>query len=330
MKRLALRLLLLPLILLAVAWTAAATFLDGCESTLLSGAVAAALLAAAAASLFGKRRRRLATAAFAALFAAVLFWWFSIEPRNDRPWQQDVSRLAEAEIDGDLITLRNVRNFDYQSETDYVARWEERTYDLSRLAGVDMFLCYWGSPSIAHTIVSWRFSGAPPLAISIETRKEVGESYSTIRGFFRQYELHYVVADERDVIRLRTNCRGEDVYLYRLDVPLETARQILVDYLETIDDMRRNPRWYNALTHNCTTVIRHHAMKVAAHKPWNWRILLNGHLDELGYMRGTVDTSLPFPELRRRSRIVAAARAAGAAADFSARIRAGLPGFAGG
>jgi hypothetical protein len=154
----------------------------------------------------------------------------------------------------------------------------------------------------------------------------VGESYSAVRGFFHQFELYYVVADERDVIRLRTNYRGEDVYLYRLTVPRERARAILLDYLAEMNRLAREPKWYNAATHNCTTTIRHHVQHVAPANPWDWRILVNGHIDELGYERGTVDTSLPFDELRRKSEITERAKAADRDADFSARIREGLPG----
>jgi hypothetical protein len=212
---------------------------------------------------------------------------------------------------------------------DYEERWEERRYDLSKLRGVDLFLSYWGSPWIAHTIMSWEFEGAPPLAISIETRKEQGEAYSAVLGFFRQFELYYVVADERDLVGLRTHHRGEDVYLYRLRAPVEVARAVLLDYLEEINRLAEKPRWYNAATHNCTTGIRHHIHHVTAGNPWNWRILVNGRLDELGYRRGTIDTSLPFAELRARSNVVARARAGGLDADFSARIREGLPGTRG-
>jgi hypothetical protein len=174
--------------------------------------------------------------------------------------------------------------------------------------------------------MSWAFADGRQLAISIETRKESDESYSAVLGFFRQFELYYVVADERDLVRLRTNYRGEDVYLYHLRTTPETARAILEDYLEEINRLAERPKWYNAMTHNCTTVIRHHIQHVAPGNPWNWRILVNGVIDQLGYMRGTVDTSLPFEELRQRSHVSEEAQAADDDPDFSLRIREGLPG----
>jgi len=151
------------------------------------------------------RPMRRALTAFLVLWLVVLAWWLRIPPRADRDWQPDVARVATADIDGDVVTIHNVRDFDYRSDTDFTERWEDRTYDLSRLGGVDLFMSFWGPTLLAHTIVSWEFDDGRHLAVSIETRKERGEVYSALRGFFRQYELYYVVADERDVVRLRTN-----------------------------------------------------------------------------------------------------------------------------
>ena len=261
------------------------------------------------------------------LLLVVVAWWSQIPPRNDRDWYPDVARPPRATIAGNRLTIENVRNFDYRTETEYTERWETRTYDLDHLRGLDLYLSYWGPTLIAHTVLSWEFDDGPPVAVSIETRKEKGESYSALRGFFRQYELYYVVADERDAIRLRTNYRGERVYLYRMRMPPEDARAVLLDYLKEVNRLAERPRWYNALTHNCTTTIRHHAQHVGKSRPWDWRILVNGRIDELGYENGRLDTSLPFPELRKRSDITEKAKAADAAPDFSMRIREGLPGM---
>jgi hypothetical protein len=264
--------------------------------------------------------------AFSICFFVVQFWWIGLEPSNDRVWLPDVAHLSVASFDGDLVTLDNVRNFHYRSEDDFDESWETRTYDLSKLRGIDLFLSYWGSPLIAHTIASWEFEDGQHLAISIETRKEVGESYSAILGFFRQYELYYVASDERDVIGVRTNHRGEEVYLYRMRTPIPVARALLVDYLKTMNALALEPRWYNALSHNCTTTIRRHARQVAPRNPFSWKIFVNGFIDELGYDRGSMDTSLPFEELRSRSEITERARAAGDDPAFSSLIREGLPG----
>jgi len=307
-------------VLAFVSWALAALWIDGAI------AVAFGFAAIAGTLLVWMRPYRRALLGVAGICVAVFAWWSSIEPDNSRDWLPDVALAPTASIDGDLVTIRNVRNFDYRSETDFDERWEERSYDLSKLIGVDMFMSYWGSPWIAHTIVSWEFDDGQHLAISIETRKESGEAYSALLGFFRQFELYYVVADERDVVGGRTNHRGEEVYLYRLGTPVETARALLLDYLEEINRLSASPECYNAATHNCTTAIFGHTANIAAANPWDWRILVNGSLDELGYERGTIDNSLPFVELRKRSNITERARAAGNSPDFSQRIREGLPG----
>jgi hypothetical protein len=325
--RILFRWVLVPVVvLLSTMWAGFALWIDGPSARPLAGALVAGFAILTLALFIWVRPFWRAVMGYALAFALVLGWWLSLEARNDRDWLPDVARSPRAEIDGDRLMIHNVRNFDYRSEEDYTQRWETRSYDLSQLRGVDLFLSYWGSPWIAHTIASWDFGEGRNLAISIETRKEKGEQYSALRGFFRQFELHYVVADERDVIRLRTNYRGETVRLYHLKTPPELARAILLSYLEEFNRLVDKPRWYNALIHNCTTMIRHHVRQVAPANPFDWRILVNGRIDELGYERGNVDTSLPFEELRRRSEIVEAAKSADADPAFSARIREGLPG----
>jgi hypothetical protein len=263
-------------------------------------------------------------------FVLVLAWWLSIEASNDRNWQKDVDRTAWADIEGDTVTIHNVRNFDYRSETDYTARWETRTYSLNNLRGADLFVTFWGSPWIAHPIVSFQFGENDHVAMSVETRKEVGEEYSALLGFFRQYELINIVGDERDLIRLRTNYRkGEEVYIYRTTVTPENARAIFLDYLVSVNALHDRPAFYNAITSNCTTNIRVHTEAVAGvHAvPWNWRLLLNGKGDEYAYEHGRLKGNLPFQELKRQAHINDAARGADQAADFSKIIRLGRAGF---
>jgi hypothetical protein len=322
---LAFRLLLTLPLVLAVTWAVAAIWFDGPANRWGAGALAAAFTLICLALLLGLRPYWLALVAVLAAFGAVLGWWLTIPPRNDRDWLADVARTATAVVEGNRVTVGNLRNFDYRSETDFTARWETRSYDLDQLRGVDLFICFWGPTAIAHTITSWEFADGPPLAISIETRKEKGEVYSAVRGFFRQFELYYVVADERDVVRLRTNHRGEQVYLYRIRMSVAQARALLLDYLTEVDRLSRHPKWYNALTHNCTTGIRYHLKHLGVGQRLDWRILANGRLDELLYARGSVDTRLPLAELRRRGAISARAREADQDPNFSARIREGVP-----
>ena len=193
------------------------------------------------------------------------------------------------------------------------------------MKGLDLFVSYWGPTLYAHTILSWDFEGAPPLAASIETRKEKGESYSALLGFFRQFELVYVLADERDVVRLRTSYRGERVFLYRLATsPRGGARPARAVPLEA-NALARQPAWYNAFTENCTTAIWRNVRALSPDNPFDWRLLANGYLDRMALRAGPVDTSLPFAELRARSDVTERARACGSRADFSRCIREGLP-----
>ena len=216
--------------------------------------------------------------------------------------------------------MRNVRNFDYRSETDFTPRYYDRTFDLRKLESVDLFAVYWMGPHIAHTILSFGFEGGDQLAFSIEARKEKSEGYSTLGGFFRQYELFYVVADERDVIRLRTNYRKdppEDVYLYRLHGPAENGRRLLREYLHKINALRSEPEFYNTLTANCTGNIWLHSRVNPEHLPFSWKILASGHVPEYLHQAGKLDTRVSFDELAKAGHINARARAADQAPDFS-------------
>jgi len=260
-------------------------------------------------------------------FIVVLVWFLLIPPSNDRTWQPDVTVLPYAEINGDQVTIHNIRNCDYRSETDYTVRHYDKTLDLSKLQSADFYVVYWGSPLIAHTMLSFGFGGNDYVCFSIETRKEKGEAYSAIKGFFRQFELTYVVADERDLVRLRTNYRGEQVYLYRLKTDPAVARLVFLDYLKEVNRLRARPEWYNALTSNCTTNIRGHTRAYTKNKGFDWRIIVNGRVDELAYERGSLDQTLPFALLKTRSLVNEHARAADQAPDFSSRIRDGLPGI---
>jgi hypothetical protein len=265
-----------------------------------------------------------ALAAYLALFALLMVWWRGITPSNERDWLTDVAVLPYAEIEGDVVTVRNIRNFDYRSETDYTPAYYDKRFDLRKLEGVDLVAVYWMGPAIAHIFASFAFAGGDHLAISIETRKEKGESYSTLKGFFRQYELYYVVADERDVIRLRTNYRNdppEDVYVYRVQGPLENVRRVFLEYMSQINKLKDHPEFYNTLTTNCTTGIWMHTLVNPEHLPFSWKILASGYVPEYTYDAGRLDTSLPFSELQRRAHTNARAKAADGAADFSRLIR---------
>jgi hypothetical protein len=287
-----------------------------------AAAVHAVLILAMASMVKPRWRAKLAVAMVNLL---VMLWWLSLQPRQYRDWKPGVALTAHAEIEGDVVTIHNVRNFEYRTLEDFTPRHETRRFDLNKLRGVDLFINYWGSPYMAHPVFSYDFGEDGRICFSIETRPEKGEVYSALGGLYRMFELFYVVADERDVVRLRTNIReGEDVYLYRLNAP--RARESFFEYIRTVNELHENPRWYNAVTNNCTTAIRQ--QRAASERaPWDWRMLANGLGDGMLYEKGVIDRSLPFAELKQISRINQRARAAGDAADFSERIREGLPGM---
>lgn len=310
---------------LATIWAAAALKIDVRVAWL--GLPLALLYAAGILTVWIFVRRPWKMVITAAAFAAVLAWWLALQPSNHRDWAPNAAVLPYADINGNQITIHNIRNCDYRTETDFDVRHHDQTFELDQLRTVDLSLITWGSPHIAHTMVSFGFTNGDYVCFSIETRNQKGEGYSAVKGLFRQFELMYVISDERDVIRLRTNYRqGEEVCLYRLQVTPEQGQKLFLDYLRRANELREHAEWYNAITDNCTTAIR--TQRAAADRgPWNWRMLLNGHLDELLYERGMIVTNLPFVELKKLSHINAQARAADSAVDFSQQIRKGLPGF---
>jgi hypothetical protein len=262
-----------------------------------------------------------------AVFAILVILFLRIPASNDRDWLPEVSVTPHATINGDLVTIHGVRNFDYRSETDFTPRWETRTYDLRKLDSADLIAVYWAGKAIAHIMISFGFQDKEYLAVSIETRKEKNENYSTLAGFFRQYELYYVVADERDVIRVRTTYRQpqEDVYIYRTRAPLPNIRHVFLDYIKGFNELRERPAFYNTLTTNCTTTIRTHTRMNPGSPPMSWKILLSGYVPAYLYDLKKIDTAMPFSELEKRSLINARAHGADKDPDFSQRIREGLP-----
>ncbi len=309
----------------ATVWAAAALNFDVRISWLRLPLAVAYALGMLAVWVFVRRPWKLVVTM--AGFAVVLAWWFSLQPSNNRDWLPDVAVLPYADITGDQVVIHNIRNCDYHTETDFTVQHYDKTFDLDALRSVDLYLVTWGSPHIAHTIVSFGFTNGDYVCFSIETRKEKGEDYSAVKGLFRQFELTYIIADERDPVRLRTNYRqGEEACLYRLQVTPAQGRKLFLDYLRRANELHEHAEWYNAVTDNCTTGIR--AQRAASDRaPWDWRMLINGHLDELLYERGVFVTNLPFAELKKTSNINARAKAADQAADFSQQIRKGLPGF---
>src|ERR1700736_6338862 len=315
-------------LLIGVAWAFGALWFDFPFSALRRPLAVAFGLGAIAALAFLRPRWR-AQLAVAGAIALVAIWELTIRPSNTGDWQSDVAEAPYVEIDGDRVVIHNFRNFDYFSKTDFRPRWETKTVQLSNLRTVDFFTNFWGPKLICHTFVSFDFGPDGYVCISVETRMTKGQGYSAIAGLYRQYELYYVIGDERDIVRLRTNYRLEDVYLYRL-IPAtpERSRALFLDYIRTANELHERPQWYNELTSNCTSNVRLHLKTIASAPPWDWQLLVNRSGDKHAYELGALDTSLPFAELKRLSHINARARAADRDPAFSSRIRDGLPGIA--
>jgi hypothetical protein len=291
------------------------------------GAGLALNLIALAALLAVVRRRRTrwrAVLIYAVTYAIFLGWSSSISASNDKNWAADVAHGITGTIDGDRLSVRDLRNFSWRTEADYTERWEQRTYDLSKLRSLDLFLVYWMGPSIAHTIMSFGFDDERYLDFSIELRRTQNDQYSAIAGFFKTHELVYIGADERDLMTLR-KVRNEQIQLYRLRTPPERARALLVEYIEQANDLAARPRFYNTLTTNCTTTIFGMMRAVTSSIPFDWRTILTGHLSSYLYEHGAVDTRIPLEELRRRADVTSRVDASLSEVEFSSQLRESVP-----
>lgn len=329
MKKLArgLGILLLALLLtLVTGWAAMVMHyhLPGEYLRLLAPWLFAAVTLAAFAFL--PRRRRTACW-FLAVFAVIIVWWLSILPSHDRVWQTDVAVMPYATVDGDHVTIHDIRNNRYRSGVDFDPCYYDKSFDLKKLDSVDLIANYWMGDAIAHIMISFGFGGQDYVTFSIETRKEQSEAYSPVKGFFKQYELIYVVADERDLVLLRTMYRNprEDVYLYRIRMDRGQAQKFFLEYIAQINRLKQKPEWYNTLTTNCTINIVRHLRAFGAPVHYHWKVLFSGYVPQYAYEIGVLATQVPFAELRQQSHINVRANAIGNVPEFSRQIRQGLP-----
>jgi hypothetical protein len=319
--------LLALVIALATAWTTLALWyrFPGPEvGRALTAGLATLLGLACAVAMFGRLRFR-AIVLFTVAFGGVLIWWHSITPPADADWAPSVARQATGSLDGNILTLTNVRDFEWRSDSDFTERWTTRTYDLDKIRTLDLFMSYWAGPEIAHVILSFGFEGGDYLAWSIEVRRRKGGEFSPIADLFKSDPLVIVAADERDVVRVRSNVRGEDVQLYRLRTGPERARRLLVEYVADANALSKKPEFYNSLTTNCATSVVKIARAVGDKIPFDWRLIVDGYLPEYVYDHGALDTRLPFSELKALAHIDKRAQAAGWSPDFSRLIRVDVP-----
>lgn len=316
-------------ILLSALWGALALWyqLAGGVVVQTIGAALWAALGIGSIALWWTRGGARALLPYAGGFVLLLVWWSLIAPMQNRSWADDVARNVTGSVKGSVVTLDNVRNFDWRSDDDYTVRWEQRSYNLDELRTVDTALSYWTGPLIAHTLVSFGFADGRFLTFSIEIRKEKGESFSAIGGFFKHFETSLIAADERDIMRVRTNARGEDIHLYRVMMPRAAMRSLFLAYLDEADELKRKPRFYNTLTANCTTIVFEMARRIVPGLPLDYRLLASGYLDRYLFDVRALVPGLTFQQLRDGGHITARARAANDDPEFSHAIRRGMPGY---
>jgi hypothetical protein len=264
-------------------------------------------------------------AAFALAHALLLIWWRSLRPSNDREWANDVAQTVGGKIDGSVVTLDKVRDFEWRSNSDYTPRWTTRSYDLARLQSVDMIVSVWARPSIAHMLISFGFSGDDYVAFSVEIRRDKRQSFSEIGGFFKEFELVVIAADERDIVRLRTNVRREQTHLFRLNLEPEVMRALFLAYVAEANALVREPRFYHTITGNCTTVLYRMLRRIVRRLPFSYRVLLSGYMPEYFYGVGYLDQRYPLQELRALGYVSERGRLADASPTYSTDIRRGIP-----
>jgi hypothetical protein len=327
--RLAADLLVTPAIALSAAWGACALWYRA------SGKPALKALSTALWSAFGfgvllalwQGRAILGVAAYLVGFLVLSVWWYRLRPSNQRAWADDVARMTTGTVSGNIVTLHNVRNFAWRTNTDYTQRWETRSYDLDRLVSVDMIMSHWTGRMIAHMLISFGFDGGGYVTFSVEIRRQKQQSFSEVGGFFKEFELSVIAADERDVIRVRTNVRGEDDFLYRLSMPAAAMRSLFLGYVDEANRLVQAPRFYNTITVNCTTLVYHMMKRIAGGLPWSYRVLLSGYMPEYVYSIGRLDSRYSLGQLRELGRISERAKKSDLSATFSEDIRAGVPGI---
>jgi hypothetical protein len=316
--------LIAALVTLMTAWAVLALWfrLPASEAWRAAAACSFALFGLiAVACLFGSHWR-IALGSFATAFMGIALWWSTILPPAEASFAPDVARQVTGVQEGERLTLTNVRNFAWRSDTDFSQQWDIRSYDLTQLVSLDLFLSYWDGPNIAHMIMSFGFANGEYLAWSVEVRRQTDGAFSPLGDLFKSNPLVLVAAEERDVIGVRSNVRGEEVRRYRLNLERATIRTMLLEYVAEANGLARKPAFYNSLTTNCTTTVVKMMRAVGAALPLDWRLIVNGYLPDYAFDAGVLEDGLTRSQLEAHASIGARARKAGLTPDFSKAIRA--------
>lgn len=303
-------------------WAVLALYFAGPKALGLRVCLALGFAAFTLYALFRPHRKALRS--WSVAFVVVLAWFLSLRPSQERDWRPDAMVVPRITIRDGQALLTGYRDFQYRSRDDYTPRYLERTVDLAQLSSVDLFVSYWKPGAMAHTFLSFGFSNASPVCISIEARRERNERFAALPSLFRQFELIYVVGEERDIVRLRTNFRGEEVYLYPLRLSAEAARRLFMAYVTQINKLADQPEFYHLLNNSCTANIVRNANMAGHPDRFDLRFFLNGWIDSYLYEKALISQSLPFDILRKGSRITDAAKSA-SVDEFPQQIRAALP-----
>ena len=258
-----------------------------------------------------------------AIFAIVIIGYVSVRPTNNADWTLDQQVLPYARISENLVTVESVRNFRYTSVSDYAPAYYTRTYDMNKIKSVDYIVEPFGDFSgAAHTFLSFGFEGGEYVSVSVEIRKKKGQEFSPLKGLLKQYTLVYVVADEKDVVKLRTNYRKDDVYIYPTRIDQAHAKELFLSMTQRVNKLNDKPEFYNTLTNTCTTNIVRHVNEISEIKvPLSYKVLMPGYSDQLAYDLGLLDTALPFEKIRETFQINEKAEKYADDPQFSQKIR---------
>jgi hypothetical protein len=323
LRRLPGRLVVAVVVVVLSLWCIGAIWYCGIDGPILRGVAAAAFALGFSVAWFLSRRRRVVAVLFLGLCGGIILAWQAVRPSNDRDWSPDMVVLPHVDFEGSLAHVHNVRFCKYVTPDEYTVEHYDKTFDLDKLESAHFMVePFWGFEGSAHTLLSFGFEGGDYVSVSVELRREKGEHFSPLAGLFRQYELMYVIGDDRDLIRLRTNYRQDKVYLYPIDAPPEKLRELFTDMLQRANQLRMRPEFYNTLTSTCTTNIVKHINRISPRTvPYSYKVLLPGYSDQLAYDLGLISADLSLEETKRRYRIDELARTLGDDPHFSARIR---------